>query len=41
MALLRFDIDARVLAGVSIFAGRFNDAFTDPLIVWWSYRTRS
>ena len=40
-ALLGIDIDARVLAGVLIFAGRFIDAFTDPLIGWWSDRTRS
>ena len=36
-----FDIDARVFAGFLIFAGRFIDAFTDPLIGWWSDRTRS
>ena len=41
IALLGFDIDARVLAGVLIFSGRFIDAFTDPLIGWWSDRTRS
>ena len=41
VTLLGFDIDARVLAGVLIFAGRFIDAFTDPLIGWWSDRTRS
>ena len=41
VALLGFDIDARVLAGFLIFAGRFIDAFTDPLIGWWSDRTRS
>ena len=40
-SLLGFDIDARVLAGFLIFAGRFVDAFTDPLIGWWSDRTRS
>ena len=34
-------IGARVLAGSMIFAGRFIDAFTDPLIGWWSDRTRS
>ena len=39
--LLGFSIDARVLAGLLIFAGRFIDAFTDPLIGWWSDRTRS
>ena len=41
VALLGFHIDARVLAGVLIFSGRFIDAFTDPLIGWWSDRTRS
>ena len=41
VTLLGFDIDARVVAGVLIFAGRFVDAFTDPLIGWWSDRTRS
>ena len=39
--LLGLEIDARVFAGVLIFAGRFIDAFTDPLIGWWSDRTRS
>lgn len=39
--LLGYEIDARVLAGVLIFSGRFIDAFTDPLIGWWSDRTRS
>ena len=37
--LLGFGIDPRVLAGVMIFSGRFIDAFTDPLIAWWSDRT--
>ena len=41
VSLLGFDIDARVFAGFLIFAGRFIDAFTDPLIGWWSDRTRS
>ena len=41
VALLGLDLDARVLAGALIFAGRFIDAFTDPLIGWWSDRTRS
>ncbi len=41
VVLLGFDIDARVVAGILIFAGRFIDAFTDPLIGWWSDRTRS
>lgn len=39
--LAGFSVDARVLAGFLIFAGRFIDAFTDPLIGWWSDRTRS
>ena len=39
--VLGIDVDARVFAGVLIFAGRFVDAFTDPLIGWWSDRTRS
>lgn len=41
VALLGLSIDARVLAGFLIFAGRFIDAFTDPLIGWWSDRTHS
>ena len=40
-SLFGFDIDARVLAGFLIFVGRFIDAFTDPLIGWWSDRTSS
>ena len=39
--ILGFEVDARVFAGFLIFAGRFVDAFTDPLIGWWSDRTRS
>ena len=39
--LFGFTIDARVLAGFLLFAGRFIDAFTDPIIGWWSDRTRS
>ena len=39
--LLGYGIDARVVAGILIFSGRFIDAFTDPLIGWWSDRTRS
>ncbi len=35
------NVDARVFAGFLIFSGRFIDAFTDPLIGWWSDRTRS
>ena len=41
VSILGFDVDARVFAGLMIFAGRFVDAFTDPLIGWWSDRTRS
>ena len=41
LSLLGFDVDARVVAGFLIFCGRFVDAFTDPLIGWWSDRTRS
>ena len=41
VTLLGIPIDARVLAGALIFLGRFIDAFTDPLIGWWSDRTRS
>ena len=39
--LFGFGIDARVLAGILIFTGRFIDAFTDPIIGWWSDRTHS
>ena len=41
VSILGLDVDARVFAGFLIFAGRFVDAFTDPLIGWWSDRTRS
>ncbi len=41
VSLLGIDVDARVFAGFLIFGGRFIDAFTDPLIGWWSDRTRS
>ncbi len=41
VSLIGLEIDARVLAGMLIFAGRFVDGFTDPLIGWWSDRTRS
>ena len=41
VSLLGFDVDARVFAGFLIGAGRLIDAFTDPLIGWWSDRTRS
>ncbi len=39
--VLGFPIDAVVVAGALIFLGRFVDAFTDPLIGWWSDRTHS
>ena len=39
--LFGFTVDARVFAGLLIFAGRLLDAFTDPLIGWWSDRTKS
>ena len=41
ISIIGLDIDARVFAGFLITAGRFVDAFTDPLIGWWSDRTRS
>ena len=41
VALFGLGVDARVFAGFLIFAGRFVDAFTDPIIGWWSDRTRS
>jgi GPH family glycoside/pentoside/hexuronide:cation symporter len=41
VAVLGIGIDARVLAGFLIFGGRFFDAFTDPVIGWWSDRTRN
>ncbi len=41
VSVLGLDVDARVFAGFLIFAGRFIDAFTDPLIGWWSDRTHS
>ena len=41
VSILGLGVDARVFAGFLIFAGRFVDAFTDPLIGWWSDRTRS
>ena len=41
VSFLWMDIEALKLAGYLIFAGRFIDAFTDPLVGWWSDRTRS
>ena len=41
VSIFGLGVDARVFAGFLIFAGRFVDAFTDPLIGWWSDRTKS
>ena len=41
VSMIWFDLDARVFAATLIGAGRLVDAFTDPLIGWWSDRTRS
>ena len=41
VSVFGFDIDARLFAGIVIGLGRFLDAFTDPLIGWWTDRTRS
>ena len=41
LTVLGYPINAGVFAGFLVFAGRFIDAFTDPLIGWWSDRTRS
>ena len=41
VSIFGLGVDARVFAGFLIFGGRFVDAFTDPLIGWWSDRTRS
>ncbi len=42
VTVLGLTIDARVFATwVLIFIGRLIDAFTDPLIGWWSDRTQS
>ena len=34
--VLGFWVDGFLVAGALIFLGRFVDAFTDPLIGWWS-----
>ena len=39
--VLGLQVDGFVVAGALIFVGRFVDAFTDPLIGWWSDRTQS
>ena len=36
-----FALDSRVLIGLVLTAGRFIEAFDDPIIGWWSDRTRS
>ncbi len=41
VSLVWFDIPASAFAGTLIGAGRLIDAFTDPLIGWWSDRTQS
>ena len=41
VSLPGFELDARVLAGILLTVGRLVDAVDDPLIGWWSDRTRS
>ena len=41
VSVLGFEIDARLFAAIVIGLGRFVDAFTDPLIGWWTDRTQS
>ena len=41
VSVLGFEIDARLFAGIVIGLGRFLDAFTDPLIGWWTDRTHT
>ena len=41
ISILFIDVDARVFAGFLLFVGRIIDAFTDPLIGWWSDRTQT
>ena len=36
-----FDLDPRVFVGIPLTAGRLIEAFDDPIIGWWSDRTRS
>ena len=36
-----FALDSRVFIGLVLTAGRFIEAFDDPIIGWWSDRTRS
>ena len=36
-----FDVDARVFVGALLTAGRFIEALDDPIIGWWSDRTKS
>ncbi len=41
LSLGPIDIDARVLVGAVLTAGRLIEAFDDPIIGWWSDRTKS
>ena len=41
VVIFGFSVDARIFAGSLITAGRLIDAFSDPIIGWWSDRTRS
>ena len=41
IALGPFDVDARVFVGALLTAGRFIEALDDPVIGWWSDRTKS
>lgn len=41
VSLIWFEMPASAFAGTLIGIGRFIDAFTDPLIGWWSDRTRT
>ena len=36
-----FTLDSRVFVGILLTSGRLLDAFDDPIIGWWSDRTRS
>ncbi len=41
IALGPIDVDARVFVGALLTAGRLIEAFDDPIIGWWSDRTKS
>ncbi len=41
LALGPIDVDARVFVGALLTAGRLIEAFDDPIIGWWSDRTKS